>query len=64
MRPDSKLLNLIEVGHEVSVKLVLQGIIADHAAIYEPRVEHISEIVEGPYQGHFVVGMSFLPPLD
>ena len=64
VRPDSKLLNLIEIGHEVIVKLVLPRNYRGPSGNFRARVEHISEIVEGPYQGHFVVGMSFLPPLD
>jgi hypothetical protein len=64
VRPDSKLLNLIEIGHEIGIKLVLPRDYRGPSGKFRARVEHISEIVEGPYQGHFVVGISFLPPLD
>jgi hypothetical protein len=64
VRPDSKLLNLIDVNHEVSVKLVLPRNYTGPSGNFRARVEHISEIEEGPYQGHLVVGISFLPPLD
>jgi len=64
VRPDSKLLNLIDVGHEVSVKLVLPRNYRGPSGNFRTRVEHITEIEEGPYQGHLVVGISFLPPLD
>jgi hypothetical protein len=64
VRPDSKLLNLIEIGHEIGIKLVLPREYRGPSGKFRARVEHISEIVEGPYQGHFVVGISFLPPLD
>jgi hypothetical protein len=64
VRPDSKLLNLIEIGHEIGIKLVLPRNYRGPSGNFRARVEHISEIGEGSYQGHFVVGMSFLPPLD
>ena len=64
VRPDSKLLNLIEIGHEIIVKLVLPRNYSGPSGNLRARVEHITEIAEGPYQGHLVVGISFLPPLD
>ena len=64
VRPDSKLLNLIEIGHEVIVKLVLPRNYRGPSGNFRTRVEHITEIEEGPYQGHLVVGISFLPPFD
>jgi hypothetical protein len=63
VRPDSKLLNLIEVGHEISVRLVLPRNYRGPSGNFRTRVEHITEIEEGPFQGHLVVGISFLPPL-
>jgi hypothetical protein len=59
VRPDSKLLNLIEIGHEVSIKLVLPRNYRGPSGNFRARVEHVSEIQEGPYHNHLVVGISF-----
>jgi len=63
VRPDSKLLHLIEVGQEITVKLMLPRNYSEPSGSFRTKVEHITEIEEGPYQGHLVVGISFLHPL-
>ena len=63
VRSDSHFLKVIEVGKEVDVRLVLPRYYryrgsADHC---RSRVEHITEIQEGPFKGHLHVGISFGP---
>jgi len=64
VKPDSKLLNLIEIGHEISVKLVLPRNYRGPSGHFPARVEHITEIQEGPYRGHMIVGLSFLTGIN
>ena len=63
VRPDSKLLHLIEVGQEITVKLMLPKNYSEPSGSFRAKVEHITEIEEGPFQGHLVVGISFVPHL-
>jgi len=62
VRPDSKLLNLIEAGQVLEVRLIsptelyCQG----QPFLYQSRIEHITEVREGPFRGHMLVGMSLL----
>ena len=62
VRPDSGLLNLIEVGQVLEVRLIsptefdCQG----PPFLYQSRVEHITDVKEGPFRGHMLVGMSLL----
>jgi hypothetical protein len=60
VRPDSNLLKLIEIGHEVIVKLLLPRSYSGPSGNFRSRVEHITEIQEGPFKGHLVVGLSFI----
>ena len=64
VRPDSKLLNLIEVGHEVIVKLVLPRNYRGPSGNFRARVEHITEIQENRFKGHMIVGLFFLPRIN
>ena len=64
VRPDSKLLEMIEVGQELKVRLVLPRGYSGPSGHFRSIVEHITEIHDGPYQGHLVLGISFLRSLD
>jgi hypothetical protein len=64
VRPDSNLLKMIDIGQELKVRVVLPRDYKGPSGHYRSRVEHITEIEEGLYQGHFVIGISFLPPLN
>jgi hypothetical protein len=61
VRPDSNFLQLIQVGEEVNVRMLLprnysfKGPSGDCRS----RVAHITEIQEGPFKGHMIVGLSF-----
>jgi hypothetical protein len=59
-RTDSKILNIIRIGQELDVKLISHGESAGPTGHYRSRIEHISEVKEGQYHGHMVVGMSIL----
>jgi hypothetical protein len=64
VRPDSKLLKLIEVGHEISIKLVLPRNYTGPSSNFSSRVVHIDEILEGSFKGHMVVGLFFLTGIN
>lgn len=64
VRPDSHLLKLVEIGQELNVKLVLPKDYRGPSGSFRSRVIHVTEIQEGPYKDHLVVGVFFLHPLN
>jgi hypothetical protein len=64
VRPDSKLLKLIEIGHEISIKLVLPRDYLGPSGNFRARVEHVTEIQDSPYRGHMIVGLSLLTGIN
>lgn len=61
-RPDSLLLQKIEIGQEVMASVLLPRGYKGPSGHYRSRVEHVTEIKEGPFSGHMIVGLSFLAP--
>jgi len=59
-RADSKILNLIRIGQELDVKLISFAGATGQSGHYKSRIEHISEVKEGRYHGHMVIGISIL----
>ena len=59
-RTDSKILNIIRIGQELDVKLISHGESAGPSGHYRSRIEHISELQEGRFRGHMVIGISIL----
>jgi hypothetical protein len=60
VRSDSNFLKMIHVGQKLSVRLILPTGYRGPSGHYRARVEHISEIADGPYNGHRIVGLSIL----
>jgi hypothetical protein len=60
VRSDSGLLKTIEIGQELIVRLVLPRDYRGPSGNYRSRVEHITEIQEGAFKGHMILGLSFL----
>lgn len=58
VRPDSKVLGLLSVGQEMKLRLVSPVKAELLSGDYTATVEHISELKDGPYKGHIVVGVS------
>lgn len=63
VRADSNLLQRIEVGQSLQARVVLPRGYRGPAGQYLSRVEHITELQEGPFSGHMIVGLSFLHPI-
>jgi hypothetical protein len=61
VRSDSNFLKRIQVGQSLNVHLILPVNYKGPSGHYRSRVEHITEIAEGPFSGHLVVGISILP---
>ena len=59
VRSDSSLLKTIEIGQELIVRLFLPREYRGPSGNYRSRVEHITEIQEGPFKGHMILGLSF-----
>lgn len=60
VRPDSNFLKMIQIGQRLNVCLILPINYKGPSGHYRSRVEHITEITEGPYNGHLIVGISIL----
>jgi hypothetical protein len=60
VRSDSNFLKMIQVGQRLNVRLILPMNYQGPSGDYRSRVEHITEIADGPYNGHLVVGISIL----
>jgi hypothetical protein len=61
VRPDSDFLNHSDVGQELEVGLISPG--EDYqkpSGHCLSRIEHITEIKEGPFTSHMLVGLSLL----
>jgi hypothetical protein len=58
VRSDSRLLSVISVGQEFRLRLLSYGRSEVLPGLYAAVAEHISELKEGPYRGHFVVGVT------
>lgn len=58
VRPDSRLLAAISVGQEFSLRLLSSNRTQFIPGLFEAVVKHISELKEGPYTGHIVVGVA------
>ena len=57
VRADSNVVKMIQVGQELDVKMIP----AKGSPGYQrSRVAHVTELKEGRYRGHMVVGLSFL----
>jgi hypothetical protein len=60
VRTDSNFLNMIQVGRRLEVRLITFAQAKGPSGRYQSRIEHISEIKEGRFRGHMVVGLSLL----
>ena len=59
-RVDSNFLKMIQIGQELDVKLISSGETGSPSGHYKSRIEHVSELKEGRFRGHMVVGLSIL----
>ena len=64
VRSDSNFLKMIQVGQGLNVRLILPMNYQGPSGDYRSRVEHITEIADGPYNGHLVVGISILAGIN
>jgi hypothetical protein len=61
VRPDSNFLQMVTVGQEVNVRLILPREYKGPSGNFRSIVEHITEVQDAPYKGHFIIGVSFYP---
>jgi hypothetical protein len=57
VRADSNILKMIQVGQELNVKMIPGTTSPDYQ---RSRVAHVTELKEGRFRGHMVVGISIL----
>ena len=64
VKSDSSFMKTIEIGQELNVRLILPRYYTGPSGNFRARVEHITEIQEGRFKGHLIVGLSFLPRIN
>jgi len=64
VKSDSSLLKMIEIGQELNVRLILPRHYTGPSGNFRARVEHVSEIQEGRFKGHMIVGLSLLTGMN
>jgi|APMed6443717190_1056831.scaffolds.fasta_scaffold89058_1 hypothetical protein len=64
VKSDSSFIKTIEIGQELNVRLILPRYYTGPSGNFRARVEHITEIQEGRFKGHLIVGLSFLPRIN
>jgi hypothetical protein len=57
-RADSNFLKMIRIGQELDVTLISFADATGPSGYYRSRIEHISELKEGRFKGHIVIGIS------
>jgi len=60
VRPDSKFLNLIQIGQEMNVKLLSPQNSAHIQGIYRARIAHITALERGKFKGHKLVALELI----
>lgn len=60
VRPDSHFLEMVQKGQELKVHLLTPGDAALPSGRYSSKIVHISELKEGRFRGHLVVGISII----
>jgi hypothetical protein len=60
VKPDSKFLNLIEIGQEMDVELLAPQESRHMQGFYSARVAHITANEEGRFKGHMLVGLELI----
>jgi hypothetical protein len=64
VRADSNFLEMVQIGQQLDVNLISHGESVGPAGHYKSRIEHISELSEGRFRGHMVVGLSLLKKMS
>jgi hypothetical protein len=63
VRADSHFLNMVQIGQELNVNLLMPRETGPSGQ-YKSRIEHISELHQGRFKGHRVVGISILDKIN
>ncbi|HSM89690.1 MAG TPA: hypothetical protein VLT56_06685 [Desulfobacterales bacterium] len=60
VRPDSKFLNLIQIGQEMNVKLLSPKGSRHMQGTYRARIAHITALEEGKFKNHKLVALELM----
>jgi len=60
VKPDSKFLNLIEIGQEMNVELLTPQESRHVQGVYSTRIAHITLLEEGRFKGHKLVALELI----
>jgi hypothetical protein len=60
VRPDSKFLNLIQIGQEMNVKLLSPKESRHMQGTYRAKIAHITTLEEGKFKSHKLVALELI----
>jgi len=64
VKPDSKFLNLIEIGQEMNVELLTPQESRHIQGFYSAKIAHITTLEEGRFKGHKLVGLELISKIS
>jgi len=64
VKPDSKLLNLIEIGQEMKIELLAPQESRHIQGFYRARIAHITALAEGRFKGHKLVALELISKIS
>jgi hypothetical protein len=64
VKPDSKFLNLIEIGQEMNVELLAPQETRHMQGFYRARIAHITALEEGRFKGHKLVALELISKIS
>ena len=64
VKPDSKILNLIEIGQEMKVQLLAPQKSRHIQGFYRARIAHITALAEGRFKGHKLVALELISKIS
>ena len=60
VKPDSKFLNLVEIGQEMKVEMLTPQESRHIQGFYNARIAHITALEEGRFKGYKLVGLELI----
>jgi hypothetical protein len=64
VKPESKFLDLIEIGQEMQLELLAPQESQHMQGFYEARIAHITALEEGKFKGHKLIGLELISKIS
>ena len=64
VKPDSKFLDLIEIGQEMKIELLAPKESQNMQGFYAARIAHITALEDGKFKGHKLIGLELISKIS